>query len=291
MKRVVVAVVTLVTALNAFAGIEFTSKVSDKRDRTISTSKAWIDGDNAKITYDGKDSKSGSYMLSTDGGQTIYMVNPKEKSYLKVDVDQLASQVGNFMNAAGGFMKLEFKDPKFKTTLNERGPEMFGLPTRHLKTETSYTVVATVFGKKNISHISRKDEIWLTDKLHDKALEIWSQQRKIRTGNENIDKVISAESSRIKGVPLKIISVTSTRESNGRERVEKSTTEITSLHKKKIPAATFKLPRNYENKNEEVKAGLQAIKSELIKDAGDNAAEDTGKAVNSLLNGLFGGGK
>ncbi len=201
----------LATTASAMAGIEFTSKVSDKRGQTVSRTQGWVDGPKAKIEYvNGQRSsglKKGSYIVSKDGGKTVYMVDPQNKSYMKFNIDKLASQVGNFMNAAGGFISLKFTDPKFKTISDNRGPEMYGLPTRHVKTETSYTVTASVFGQKNITTISRKDEVWLTKKLHDSGMQIWTQQRSIKTGNKDIDKIISAETKRLDGIPLKVISI------------------------------------------------------------------------------------
>lgn len=309
MKKITMStLLSLTMASSSFAGYQFTSKTTDAQGQQLSGTKGWVDGPKVRIeqTENSSDQQgeAGSYLLSNDGGKTVYMVSPRDKSYMKIDVDQLATRVGTFMNAAGPLMKVEFKDPQFKTVLNERGPEMFGLSTRHIKTTTSYTVDATVFGHHNITQVSRKDEIWLTKELNDSGMEIWSQQREIKTGNENIDKVIAAESKRLGGIPLKVISVTTSKSSDGEEETETSITEITSLKKADIPADTFKVPAGYQNKTEKIKSGLQALTSGLQKmqqssnggsdskaSCSGNEAEDAGKAIGGLLNGLFGGGK
>jgi hypothetical protein len=285
----------LLTAATAMAGIEFTSKVSDERGRAVSSTRGWVDGSKAKIEeVSGRGSggmEKGSYILSKDGGKTIYMVDPQNKSYLKMDIDQLASQVGQFMNAAGAFVKLEFTNPKFKTISDERGPKMYGLPTRHVKTETSYTVEASVFGRKNITVISRKDEIWLTKKLRDSGLQIWTQQRTIKTGNENIDKIIKAETKRLDGIPLKITSVTTTRENNDEPEVTTVTHEITSLKKAGISAEVFEIPADYKNNNEKVASGLEAITKGLQEGTDSRNEGSPAQSINSFMNGIFGSKK
>jgi len=156
--------------------------VKDGNGRTVSPAKGLVDGPKAKIVTleNTKESgDAGTYILSRDGGKNVYLVSPANKSYVKIDIDELAAQVGNFMNAAGSFVKLEFSDPEFKTVLDERGPQMFGMKTRHIKTETSYTVNATVFGRSNRTAVTRKDEIWLTKDLNDSGMKLWSQQREI----------------------------------------------------------------------------------------------------------------
>ncbi len=296
MKHNIIAIgLILATTASTMAGIEFTSKVTNKRGQTVSRTKGWVDGPKAKIEYvSGQKSsglKKGSYILSKDGGKTVYAVDPQNKSYMKFDIDKLASQVGDFMNAAGGFISLKFTNPEFKTLSDDRGPEMHGLPTRHLKTETSYTVSASVFGQKNITSISRKDETWLTKKIRDKGMQIWTQQRTIKTGNKDIDKIIASETKRLDGIPLKVTSVTTTKENNKKPQVTTVTHEITSLKRTKIDAETFEIPKDYTSNNAEIATGFKALTQHMQNDTKNSKDGTPGASVNKMLNGLFGGGK
>jgi len=296
MKHNIIAMgLILATTASAIAGIEFTSKVTNKQGQTVSRTKGWVDGPRAKIEYvSGQASaglKRGSYILSQDGGKTVYAVDPQNRSYMKFDIDKLASKVGDFMNAAGGFISLKFTNPKFKTISDSRGTERYGLSTRHVKTETSYTVTASVFGQKNITSISRKDEVWLTKKLKDSGMQIWTQQRSIKTGNQDIDKIIASETKRLDGIPLKITSITTTKENNDKPEVTTVTHEITSLKQSKIAAGTFDIPKDYTNNNAEIATGFKAFTQQMQNDTKDSDKGSPAAAVNSLMNGLFGGRK
>jgi hypothetical protein len=297
MKRlsVVLGGVCLV-ASSVWAGVAFESKVNDGAGRTIALTRGWVDDAKARIDYLKSTAQSGvkrgSYLLTKDGGQTIYMVDAENKSYLKMDIDKLASKVGDFMNAAGAFVRIKFSNPKFKTVLNERGPKLFGLPTRHIKTETSYTVTAFVFGRRNVSKVARQEEMWVTTKLKDRGMQIWTQQRHIKTGNKDLDKMIEAETSRIKGVPLKIKAVTKTTQSNGKTETSTMVSEITALKMVRVPAKTFEIPADYKNNNEELAAGFNELKRQVQEADKSKHKEGTPtESINKLMNGFFGGKK
>jgi hypothetical protein len=152
-------------------------------------------------------------------------------------------------------------------------------------------VTASVFGNKNVTAVSRKDEVWLTKKLADSGMQIWTQQRTIKTGSESIDKIIAAETKRFDGIPLKIISVTTSRENSDKAEVTTLITEITSLKKTAIQSSEFEIPAGYKNNNETMESGLDAI-SKSLNDVTDSSKDGSpAKSLDTFMNGLFGKGK
>ena len=117
--RHLIAAIVLVSLAPAFAGLEFTTKTSDKSGM-VTTAKGLVEGPKAKIEFvsgrGGPGMQKGNYMLSQDGGNTIYIVNPQEESYMKLDVDKVAATAGQFMNAAKGFMNMTASDPKVENS-------------------------------------------------------------------------------------------------------------------------------------------------------------------------------
>ena len=87
--------------------------------------RAWIDGPKAKVEFlDGMQGGfmgKGTYLLTEDAGETLYLVDPKEKTYSEWDLDALFSMVGNIMGSMGGFMNLEFSDFKNEKLREEPG--------------------------------------------------------------------------------------------------------------------------------------------------------------------------
>ena len=287
------AAVLLATA-PVWAGLEFQTQTSDKQG-IVATTHGFVDGAKAKIVFvsgrSGPGMQKGNYMLSQDGGKNIYLVNPEEKSYMKLNLDQIATQVGQFMDMAKGFVSMKFSEPKIETLLNERGPTMHGYPTEHIKQRTAYTISTSIFGQKDTTAMSREDEIWITKSIKDPGMQIWALQRSIRTGNKEIDKIIEAEAKKLNGIPLKTISVTTTRKGNGQTDVVTAVNQITAIKKSRIEPSTFAPPQGYRDATGEVmgeiiKAG-QAMQGKSEK-AKPGTPQDS---VNTLLKGMFGGRK
>lgn len=292
------AVCTLVCS-QALAAVEFAAAISSgPRDK--STTRGLVDGLNARIEFvEGKPTgmEKGSYMITRDGGKTITMVDPREKTYMKIDPEQMASSVGQMMNATKGFMSMSFKNPTVETLEDEKGPAMLGLPTRRVKTRTAYTLETSVFGTKTVSQVTREDVMWVTTKMSDPGFNLWLRQRNVKTGNAEIDKLIELETGKVKGFPLKTESRTVTRDAKGREETALSTYEITAMKETSAPRTAFDIPPDYKD-------GMAALGEEMRK-AGREAEDDkedgeeSGKtgpdaatdAVNSLMKGLFGGGR
>ncbi len=122
-------------------------------------------------------------------------------------------------------------------------------------------------------------------------MQIWTQQRSIKTGNKDIDKIIASETKRLDGIPLKIKSVTTTRENNNKPRVTTVTHEITSLKRTKVAGGTFEMPQGYENNSDEIATGLKSLTQQMQNDTKSSKKGSPAESVNKLMNGLFGSGK
>ena len=66
------------------------------------------------------------------------------------------------------------------------------------------------------------------------------------TGNEQIDKLIAAETQKIKGFVLKRVSVTTTKNKGSKDEVSRVTTEVTRIKKAKLADSLFSLPSGYK---------------------------------------------
>jgi hypothetical protein len=116
MKRVVTIIgLCLACAMPAVAGIHYKSRsfqegkgASKQMDMTV---ESWVDGDNAKILFtESKNDLMGkdSYLVTTDGGKIIYLVDPKEKTYTEWDLDAMMNMFGAVMESMGGMLQMEF---------------------------------------------------------------------------------------------------------------------------------------------------------------------------------------
>jgi Domain of unknown function (DUF4412) len=214
--------------------------------------EGWVSGEKARIEFresaGNPMTKAGSYLITKDGGKTVYLVDPEEKTYAVWDLKAMMGMVGGVMNGAGPLLHLEFTDPKVEKTLDEDGGTVAGLPTRHTHYRTSYSMTIKVLGMGNTADVLTDQDIWSTQRLSDVALGVWLRSEPPRTGNEQLDKLIAAGMAKAQGFPLKMVTVTTnTSHKKGKQTTTRSTMEVTELDTSaKVADASFEIPSGYQ---------------------------------------------
>lgn len=211
--------------------------------------EAWVDGAKAKIEFSESNNPmtpQGTYLLTLDGGETLFLVNPEEKTYTKWDLDALVQSVGAAMDSMKGVVSFDISDPKVEKLLDEDGGTLLGMPTRHTRFRTTYSMQMRILGIKRNSDTETVQDMWTTTAVDEMALRVWLRKAPPSTGNEQLDKLMTSEVSRVEGLPLKIVvQSTSTSGKKNRTSTSTSTTEVTTFEKRSVPGDTFQLPEGY----------------------------------------------
>lgn len=211
--------------------------------------EGWVDGDNAKILFTSSGNPmmgSGSYLLTRDGGSTLFLVNPQEETYVEWDLDKMMGMAGSMMEGMGGIFEMSFSNPSVETLLTEDGGTIVGMSTTHTKYKTSYTTVMKIMGMKRTSTIVSVEDIWSTDEVGDAAFGVWQRKGPPKTGNSTLDELIATEMGKIKGWPLKTITESTTTTKKGKQSVSRTVMEVTSLARAKVPESTFEIPPGFQ---------------------------------------------
>lgn len=248
------ALLLALAAAPAFGGIHYksTTRLENPQARRSPGDmqvEGWADGGKSRVEFRESGNpmlKKGMFLISKDGGKTAYLVNPQEKIYAEWNLEGMFSGMGSLMNGVGGLLKIDISDPKVVKGLEEDGGTLLGLPTRHVRYRTSYTLTMTVMGRANTSDVVIDQDAWVAPKLQDLALGTWL--RTPLTGNEQVDKLIKAESGKIQGTPLKTVSVsTSTDKKRGSTQVTRTIMEVTQLDMAAtVPPSSFEIPAGYK---------------------------------------------
>lgn len=253
-KRFILCLILALTALPAFAGIHYkaVTKTEDAQNKAGDmVVEGWVSGDKARVEF--KESgnpmaREGAFLITRDAGKTIYLVDPKEKTYAEWDLQAMLGMVGAVTQGMGPLLKMEFSDPKVEKLLDEDGGTLVGLPTRHTRHRTSYDMKIKVLGMGNEASVVTEQDIWATDRLQDVALGVWLRSDPPRTGNPQFDKLIAAEVDKAKGFPLKTVTVsTTTQKKGGKATTTRSTMQVTELDTgADVAAASFEIPAGYQ---------------------------------------------
>jgi hypothetical protein len=255
--KILLVSAAFLAATPGFAGIHYksTTRTESQGSRAQSSdiqAEGWVSGEKVKVAFltsNGNPmAQAGTYILSKDGGKTIYLVNPQDKTYAEWSLQGMLGAVGAIMNGMGPLLKVQFADLKSTKLGEDDGGTVVGLPTRHYKYRTTYTMTVKVLGMGNTADVVSDQDVWATSRLTDLGLGVWLRAEPQRTGNAEFDKLIAAESGRFQGFPLKVVTTnTSTSKKGDKTTTTRSTVEVTSLDANaSIPASTFEIPAGYK---------------------------------------------
>jgi hypothetical protein len=154
-------------ASHAIAGVQYTQVSSSGAEGSNTTSEMMLEGDKFKsvfVTSDIPMMSSGLYVLAT-GPKQIYMVNPATHVYSRMntrDMQKMGQDAQQMAGPGGDAMKAEYEDFKAVKELDEAGPIIVGLPTRHYQYSISYKEIRQPPGSpmKMTMNIEEVNEFW-----------------------------------------------------------------------------------------------------------------------------------
>lgn len=210
---------------------------------------ASVEGLNARVEMvrgDGLLFMDGSVVITTDGGKTLRILDPKARTYYSLSFDDLFATAGAFMKSMGSMFQISLANQKVDVRPAGAGEPIEGYPTKKYTILTSYDMTAKILGSDLSSRVEMQTDIWATPKLS-AGYATFVQNRSVRTGIEGIDAVIAAQSKGVEGFPLK--QVTKVRTSQ-RNRVDEQTTtvSISNIREGEIAASAFAIPAGFTEK-------------------------------------------
>lgn len=265
----------VLAAVPARAGIYYQAVTTEEGGKTQTRVKAWVEGAKAKVELEeaGPGLQDGSYLLTTDGGRTLYLVNPKEKTYSRWDLDAMFQTFNQVMESMGPMMNMSIDNPEVEKVGEEAGGTVVGLPTTRYRYRSSYELNLKVMGMKRSSRVQMDQEIWATQAVSAPGLGVWLRPDR-PTGFEGLDELLEAEMGKLEGFPLKVVTETTTTNKKGKSRTTRSTMEVTTLEQDRdLEDGTFEIPEGYTE--------------EAMPTMGENGEDEGGNPFGKL----FGGGK
>ncbi len=244
-RFLVISALIVVGATSCFGGVEFVAQTRSQEGGDV-TVHAYVSGSRAKVMFVESQAEIynvGDYMLSPDEGKTLYLISPATRTYTKYDVPAMMAGMGGMVQGMRGMMKVSFESPTVEKLLEEDGGLVAGLPTRHYRYRTSYTVTMHITGAKKVSTVVEED-IWATQQLSDPALKVWLKQDPPSTGDAQVDQMIRAEMSKVQGFPLKRVTVTRTSDALG-QHTSRSEMDVLEVKQVAVPDKEFSLPDGY----------------------------------------------
>lgn len=265
MKRVVLMVISLLlvvgsaTAAMRYEAVTRTLNEKGKTDQEMVV-ESWVDGERARIQF--REVKKApvpddAYLITTDGGQTMILVNPKEKTYMEWDLDLLFQSLGSISGATGGMVDLSFAGTSAEYLGAEAGGQVLGHDTTKHRMKSAFTMQVKVFGMKQQTTVRSETESWATSELADAGFGAWLRKTPPATGDDDLDALIRTHAQKIEGVVLKSVTKSVTVDDKGRERPSTTVMEVTSIEPVEVTDEMFAVPTGYERTEMPTLAGHQ----------------------------------
>ncbi len=252
----------LLLASPSFAAVEYQFRQTTRSDQATVpsvpvTGRAVLDGENTRVDYlSGSSFEAGTYLIARRDQGKLLIVNPKDKTYSVTDLTAVATSIGN--------RGIRIQNLKTKLTKMDGRPIVAGLPTDHHRLEASYEMTVQ-FGELALTqNIQTVVEKWTTEAFGDAGQSALTEGP-LRTGNEEIDRLIEAETSKVSGLPLRqVVTITTTPANvrttsqlkmNGRRR-HISEMIVTSIQARDIEQSYFEVPSGF-TRVQEIKSGVQ----------------------------------
>jgi hypothetical protein len=224
---------------------------------TAYTGKVRIAGDKSRIDFSdvkgpspamGKD----GYMLLHDGGATMYMVDTKEKQYMKIDAKALGSAMSSLTSMGGGLMKIEVKNPSMSVRKLGAGESILGYSTEKWELKQGYTMSIKTFGFGTTTTEESTTTLWMapqlkTSELMNPFLDMARNLGSMFEGNKEWEQVVMGPSRELpQAAALKMHSMSKSTSDKGKPQYSISTMEVVDWSKGDVSAADLELPKGFK---------------------------------------------
>jgi len=156
--------------------------------------RAVIDGDRSRVDFlAGNAYPPGTWMVSTDGARKLRFVDPIQKSFTEVNTLTIASAIGTssiqITNLVPSVTKLDDK-------------RIFaGIPTEHYRLTLTFDITVTLRNIPLKQSVRAEIDKWTTVRFGEIADTFG--ENPVETGNPEVDRLIAAETGKIRGFPLR----------------------------------------------------------------------------------------
>ena len=234
------ASIAAAVAAPATAGVYF-SAVTTTNGAVGTTVRGWVQGDRARVEITESRSpllKPGRYLLTLDGGRSVYLVDPAERTFSQWTGEAaiwLTGQAGAALSAS--WEKLGEED----------GGELVGQPTRYARYRATYPPGAGA-GMRQGGGSVLEEELWFAPELADAALGIWLRPASADAPDGAHVDGSATEVERYRTFPLKRVAVTTSLGRGSARSVVRTTTTITELSVEEVSPGTFKMGSGFREK-------------------------------------------
>jgi hypothetical protein len=235
----------VITTPAASAAIQYEFRQTTSSDiesipSTDCVGRAILDGDRSRVEFlSGNAYPAGTYIIATNGSKMMTFVDPSRKTFVEVNAASVTSSIGS--------RKITVANKKIDVTKLPDHAIIAGFPTEHYRLIMSYDITLNFGNLPLTQSVQTTIDKWTTTAFGDVG-DTFLASGALHTGNPDLDDLMTAENSNIKGFALKqIVNVTTInnhtpQNANSPLKVNRTVTQTRELVVTSIqPSATVSL--------------------------------------------------
>ncbi|MCC5868149.1 MAG: hypothetical protein JJU27_06520 [Gammaproteobacteria bacterium] len=256
-------------ALQAAEGLYLEQRMSteQQRDHDESHMRSWVQDERFRMEFVDSEHPlfaAGTYMLSLDGGETSYLVDPAAQTYTRVAPAEIAEQLFAGLTAMedeGGdgatrqMIDIQFSDVFSEDLGTAAGEPVLGYSTTIHRVRSGYTMELKVLFMTHRQSVETVTELWVTGEIDSPRISAWFDIGTV-TGNEESDAALIDPLASISGTVLRSVHETTVRAGRrGRPQQSRSVMEVTALRHESIDSSLFELPAGFAEQSLAMRLG------------------------------------
>lgn len=241
-----VAIWLVFVASAAHAGMSYHFSSTTDRSKTTLAGNVNVEGKNIRIDFEKGDDilfRDGSIVVSHDGGNTVYLIDPKRKTYSDLNIEQLFSALGDITRSGSGLFDISIRNHAVGVRPPVAGGIIENYPTKKWVIDASYDLTIKLLGETTQMKVRSLTESWTTDKLSREYL-TFLQLKPLRTGVKELDDFLAAQTKNVTGFPLRQV-VRSTTTTGGHTETSTTTVVISRIRVVTIHRDVFRIPSGF----------------------------------------------
>lgn len=211
---------------------------------------ALYDGDKARLTFHTNDASgvvSGTYLLSIDGGKTIYLISDNEENEettcYKWSNQDFVHVLGKYMFKITNRYNINVSDPVTTKVFEKDAEKIHGLPTKHIRITSKFNANYTFLFFSDELKIERQFDAWVTPLIEGVKTKPILQRTWQATGYRQVDKMLIEISELLNGYVMRSELVQTITDKDGEKTITRIVQNINSVKLvDSFPVDTFKLP-------------------------------------------------
>ncbi|HET9794655.1 MAG TPA: hypothetical protein VFS34_09350 [Thermoanaerobaculia bacterium] len=206
-----------------------------------STVRGWVDAERGKIEFvesDNPATPKGDVLLTTDGGKTLRYFDLERKECRPwTPPAARETRIG-----PGSPVSTSFRNVRVEKVLDDAGPVIAGLSTRHCRVKSEYDTLLQGQGSSRRAHTVTIDDLWVAEELRDPAFSVWLTKGSPGAAGGELGAKLDAVLTGVPGAPVRRVTSTTVAFDGGRPATTTTRTEVTGLHRETIPPPAFDPP-------------------------------------------------